>query len=152
MPFEIEKRWQTPGGVKKHGKLHKPGTQPRARQHPHDQDQSSVRHHENKEEEEKDDDEEDFVDAFADSNDEVEGSIEKEKASDEQEERAHEGQDDADTQKAKRKKISERRKRRQAFLARNRSPAWRSAIRVRKGKTGGGKSAAADAPFREETS
>lgn len=145
MPFEIEKRKQTPGGIKKHGKVPKPGTQPRTRDDFGEQAEEEMRRTAGsgrptptKTEEEDYDDDDDFEDAFADGDDDEDDSIDEvhgvTDAQGAQKTTKGGQQQQQQQQGEKKKRMSERRKRRQAFLARNRNPAWRSAIRLRKGK------------------
>jgi hypothetical protein len=147
MPFEIEKRKQTPGGIKKHGKVPKPGTQPRTREDFGEQAEQEMRRTAGsgrptptKTEEEDYDDDDDFEDAFADGDDDEDDSIDEvhgvtdAQGAQKTTKGAQQQQQQQQQQGEKKKRMSERRKRRQAFLARNRNPAWRSAIRVRKGK------------------
>ncbi len=133
MPFEIQNRFKLKG-IKKHGKLYKPEVYAgKELTHQKENDQKEEdRHHEDEDEDEMlnregvfdlDLEEEEQADAGGDND------------------RAHAGEDLIDdgaegAAERKSKKTSERRKKRQAFLKRNKNPKWRAFVKmVKQSKT-----------------
>ncbi len=134
MPFEIQNRFKLKG-IKKHGKLYKPEVyEGKELTHQKENDQKEEdRHHE-------DEDEDEMLNREGVFDLDLEEE-EEEQADAGDDDRVHAGDDLIDdgaegAAERKGKKISERRRKRQAFLKRNKSPKWRAFVKmVKQSKT-----------------